>query len=494
MKDMKRALHALALFALLAACSLHPTPSGGGRMPRPTTPSLVAAPSATAAPPTRLPPTEALTLTPTTLPSLAADIMLTLGAPEGGIRPLLGVNIGPLPQGDPGNADLTEAYHHIGVTMIRTHDYYGPLDMATLYPDQTADPANLASYDFAESDKIFNAILAGDFEPYVRLGDSYNAGPGFPAASPRAPRNRSNWVRAAVEVVRHYDALAAGKLRYVEIWNEPDNMQFWDAGRAEFFSLYVETARALKEEFPHLRVGGPGFTPAGALSPTGQAFTRAFLDFVQARSAPLDFFSWHLYSNDPHDVTNAARFYRAALDAHGFTAAESHVTEWNTEVKNFPDAATEQSIRLGGRGAAILTAQWIAMQNEGVAQAAFYRGPDPSMNAPSFYGLFYADGQPKRAALAFSLWAQLAAHPERLSLTFDSDSGLWVIAGRNTAGEIAVLIANPTDTAHVWQLNNPAGQIAVQEVSDASETISVASLAAGTYPLNAYSVQLLIVK
>lgn len=484
---MKRLLMSFSLIALLTACAA-PTP-----LPRPTLPAETPLPSvATDVPPTAtivlptLPPTVAPTAT--FPPALPADVTLTLGEAAGSIAPLLGVNIGPLPQGDPGNADATAGYQQIGVTMIRTHDYYGPMDMATLYPDQHADPSNLASYNFAESDVFFNAILAGGFEPYLRLGDSYNNGAGFPAANPRAPHNRPNWVRATVEVVRHYDALAAGRLRYVEIWNEPDNTQFWDADRAEFFSLYVETARAIKDEFPHLKVGGPGFTPAGALSPKGQAFTRAFLDFVQARTAPLDFFSWHMYSNDPQDMTNAARFYRAELDARGFNLTESHVTEWNTEVKNFSSPVEEQSIRLGGQGAASLTAQWMAMQNEGVSAATFYRGTDPSMNAPMFYGLFFADGQPKRAALAFGLWAQMVAHFERLSLTQSNDS-LWAIAGRNVNGEVAVLIANPTTAAHVWQLADGRAPLRVQTVSDASEALQE-SASGPSIELPAYSVQL----
>ncbi len=53
------------------------------------------------------------------------------------------------------------------------------------------------------------------------------------------------------------------------------------------------------------------------------------LAYLQSHGVPLDFFSWHLYSNKPEDYRDAARFYRQQLDAHGYTEAESHITEWN---------------------------------------------------------------------------------------------------------------------------------------------------------------------
>jgi hypothetical protein len=423
---------------------------------------------------------------PATSTATISGLTLTLGAPTGGvIQPLLGVNIGPIPAGASTNADLTEAYHSVGITMIRTHDYYGPLDMATMYPDQNADPLDPASYNFTASDRVFAAILAGGFEPYLRLGDSWNNGKGYPAADPRAPTNPGHWSQAAVEVTRHYLALAnqAGvPMPYVEIWNEPDGAKFWDGTREQFYSLFDATARALKQEFPSLQVGGPGFTPAGALSQKGQSFVRGLLDYARAHQTPFDFLSWHMYSNDPQAYVKAAQFYRSELDARGFTSVTMHVSEWNTETKNLTAGITAEEARLGGRGAAILTAAWIAMQQYGVTESMVYRGPDPDINASTFYGMFYADGRPKRAALSFSLWAELTRHPQAIAVTLSAQSGLWVLAGQDSNGEIALLLANPTDQPVTLTLLRPDGQ-AVQAaaslvVSDASEEIQTAAVGA----------------
>ena len=457
--------------------------------PPPTTPVL-----STKMP---LPATATLASTPTTAPHCQPIVTLRLGATTAQpIRPLLGINIGPGPAGnDPENADLTRAYRQIGVTLIRTHDFYGPLDMAMMYPDRRRDPSDPQAYDFQQSDKAWQAIIAGGFEPYLRLGDSYNN-----ATPPANAQERSNWVRAAVEVIRHYRQGQWNgfntSFHYVEIWNEPDNLQFWPKphNAQEYFQLYVETAQALKQAFPDLLIGGPGLTQMGVSTPTGQTWLRNFLDYVRKNNAPLDFFSWHLYSNDPNETVRAAQFYRAELDAHGFQNTAMHITEWNTDIRRQASPNAEAlALRTGGKGAALLTASWIALQDNDVAVSTFYRGPDPAMDAPQFYGLFYADGKPKRIALAFELWSQLAAHPQRMALSADRQTGLWMLAGQNNADETALLIANPTQSSICYRITGLEGRfIRLLQVDDRSDAIQSVALDGDTVEIGGYTVQLLL--
>ena len=68
-------------------------------------------------------------------------------------------------------------------------------------------------------------------------------------------------------------------------------------------ALYVTAAKGIKAQFPGLMVGGPaaggtGDVVHGELRPT--AFLTGFLNACRTKSAPLDFFSWHTYSDDPH--------------------------------------------------------------------------------------------------------------------------------------------------------------------------------------------------
>lgn len=405
------------------------------------------------------------------------EIRLTIGAPDGVIRPLLGVNTGPrmLSRGG-GERDFTEAFRQLGALQIRTHDFYGPLDMSTMYPDDRADPRRPTSFRFEDSDRFFDAIVQGGFEPYLRLGDSWNADERYPRVRRRSPAHPANWAEAAVAVVRHYEARSEGRLRYVEIWNEPDLRQFWDASPEEFFDLYARTAKAVKSAFPRLKVGGPAFAYAAYALPPHREMVRAFLEYQRRARAPLDFLSWHIYSNDPKEYAEAARFYRQSLDRHGFTEAESHVTEFHTDERRPVRGLPTIALRAGAPGAAILTGGWIALQRQNVAAAFVYRGADPDNAKPDFYGLLSGGEMSKKTALAFSLWGKMAECRERLAVSSSEGVGAtFALAGRTADGEIRLLIANASDRPVRWRVAAPEGrriaELSIEEVGERSAHI-----------------------
>lgn len=72
--------------------------------------------------------------------------------------------------------------------------------------------------------------------------------------------------------------------------------------------------------------------------------------------------------------------------------------------------------------------------------------------APSF-GMFYANADPKRIAPAFSLWAQMAARSDRLHVSATPETALWLLAGQNGLGDIALLVSNPDDSALQYVVN-----------------------------------------
>lgn len=379
---------------------------------------------------------------------------LVVGARTGAsVQALLGLNVGPGPQGEAGNVDLTTAYQQRGVNLVRNHDYYGPLDMATMYPDRSKDPLQSSSYNFTgvldtrysrSSDSVFASILNGGFEPYFRIGDSYNN------VSPPNTAQLPNWSQAAVQVLRHYrDGQWGGfssSFRFVEIGNEPDNQIFWPAPLTsnDFNQLYDQTARAVRAAFPSLKIGGPGWAPSGCLAPEGQAKVRSLLDYIKAASSPLDFMSFHVYGTDATTYQTCAQFYRTELDSRGLTGVELHITEWNTP-NGSAGSATGQ-LRYNAQGAAYMTAAWIKLQGAGVTQSTFYRGTDPAPNSPEFYGMFYGDGRTKKVADAFSLWRDFTAYPHVLQSSGGPANATLMVA-ENDTGARAILIANPGTTS-----------------------------------------------
>jgi hypothetical protein len=134
-----------------------------------------------------------------------------------------------------------------------------------------------------------------------------------------------------------------------------------------------------------------------------------------------------------------------------------------------------------------------------VEESCFYRGADPAPDVPTFYGLFYADGRPKKMALAFSLWALLAAHPVRREVTGQAASPLSVLAGSDDRGEIAVLIANASQDDASWSLAFGDGRLALRryevsayEVGDAWEEVHPFYPSGLKAPIGAHSSHLIL--
>lgn len=433
----------------------------------------------------------------------AADLNLAIGTRNGDLRALLGINIGPLPAASASNADLTATYRQLGVNLIRTHDYYGPLDMATLYPDRSKNPALSTSYNFTRpvssegrsSDAVFASIVNNGFEPFFRIGDSYNN------STPPTDAELGNWVQASINVLKHYRQGQwngfNSSFRYVEIWNEPDNPTFWPRPftSAQYFTLYDTTARALRTAFPELKIGGPGATHNGCTSTNGKAWTAAFLDQVKAQGSPLDFFSWHIYSNNADEIAACAAYFRQALDARGFTTVPTIVSEWNTDDRSV-DAVEGLEVRTKAKGAAILTGAWIGFQNrDDIEQSLFYRGPDPDMNAPFFYGIYYANGEPKKIGLAWQLWREISNYAHRLGVS-SNQSGIYALAAENDDGARGLLLANTGEVTTSWTPSFADGKtladyrVVTRAVSDANDSIATVSANGSSFPLPAKSVQL----
>ena len=130
-------------------------------------------------------------------------------------------------------------------------------------------------------------------------------------------------------------------------------------------------------------------------------FFEEFLEHIKKEGCPLDFFSWHSYS-EIEDNELYAKYARTRLDAHGFTHTETTCNEWH------PYAGKEC------RGSYLHVAMFAGMmlnwQNTPLDSAMFYdarctgniygglfnpltEGPFPAYYAFKEYGRLYSLGQ-----------------------------------------------------------------------------------------------------
>lgn len=387
--------------------------------------------------------------------SHAAEFVIDAARPAGIVRALHGGNDGPLQFG--GLVDLTAAHRELGIPHTRLHDCRWPnpdvVDMHVVFPDPKADPADPGSYSFGRTDECIDAVVKTGAKVIYRLGESIEHAPRKLYVHP--PADYERWAAACIGVIRHYnEGWAAGRrhgIQYWEIWNEPENRPaMWSGSDEDYFRLYETTAKAIKSRWPDLKVGGPslGYTGKvvdGRFEP-GE-FLLKFLDYCKSRSLPLDFFSWHLYGNDPSEYLIRARGIREVLERYGYGKAEMHLNEWNylpdnkwlsfkPETQGAPREEYFSRVT-GAEGAAFVAAVLMTLQDSPVAVANFFAANTQAL------GLFNEHGTPRKTFYAFKAFRGLLDAPKRVQVEGGNGRTLVACAGMNEAKtEVRVLVSN----------------------------------------------------
>lgn len=382
----------------------------------------------------------------------------------GPVRPLHGVNKGPLAAGS--TIDLTAKLKELGIPFARLHDCQWPypdvVDIHAIFRDFNASPANPASYDFVLTDQYIEAVGKTGAQIVYRLGESIEHAPVKRFVHP--PPDPARWADVCLGIIRHYNEGWADGFRrrivYWEIWNEPENRPaMWTGSDEQFLELYATAASRIDREFPELKVGGPGFGSLGEFNDgriVPSVFVKKFLAMCRDKAVPLEFFSWHCYAANPAELAARARAVRKLLDEHGFAKTESHLNEWNYLPDNsweaFSASASGETRRKFYRrmqsdeGAAFALAVLCLLQDALVDMANFFHGEIGG------FGLFDEFGVPTRVYQAFREFQQfITVNPKRVHAS--SAGPIAVLAGR-AEKQISVLLVNHSGHEHVANVSS----------------------------------------
>ena len=250
--------------------------------------------------------------------------------PAGVIRRLNGTNLGP-EIATQTIWERNEMFRELRFSTVRLHDV--PLenvgmrlvDYNQIFGNMYADATEPRNYDFRATDDYIGNIRNLGSEVIYRLGTSIEHSRNhYFAVEP----DHEKFAAVCCGIVRHYNAGWAGgfhwNLPYWEIWNEPDlQPQMWNSDLAAYRKMYVTVARALRAEFPEIKIGGPAFT-----WPNPEEI-KLLLEECRACGAPLDFFTYHTYTSSIEEMLSAPCRMRALLDEYGFTSTEIHLNEWH---------------------------------------------------------------------------------------------------------------------------------------------------------------------
>ena len=346
----------------------------------------------------------------------------------------------------------------------RLHDVGGAygknifVDIPNIFRDFDADENDEASYDFAFTDILLDALMKAGAKPYFRLGVTIENYAKIRAYRVYPPKDFQKWARIAEHIIRHYNEGWANGFRYDieywEIWNEPDSgpgdvSEMWLGTMEQYFDLYKITAKHLKDTFGDTIKGG-GYAAGGLYAMRNGAlaaedkealsyhekrtlywhkFFHAFMEMLKTDRPPMDFFSYHSY-----DTVENTLFYQdyieKKLEEVGYGHVEIHNNEWNThhEVDTMGTAAA----------AAHTAAMMCALQDTKLSMLMYY---DARIGASLYSGMF--DPRWRRPFVtydAFLSFGKLYALGTQAEVK-GAEDGLYAVAATN-GKDNAVLLAN----------------------------------------------------
>lgn len=312
------------------------------------------------------------------------DIRIDFSKPAGVIKDVNGVNCAPYnPSFGNHQYTVTQTFKELNIPYSRLHDCEGRyggtcyVDIPNIFRDFNADENDEKNYDFYYTDEYIKAIVDSDAEVYYRLGITIDWGSKKYHTKP--PEDINKWARICENIIRHYnEGWNNGffyNIKYWEIWNEPENPPMWSGTKEEYFELYKITASYLKKRFPDIKIGGYGSCGFYAMDdPTANDFYKSFILFfedflkmISTEKVPLDFFSWHIYTDSLERLSRHMKYAHETLHRYGMDKTEIHLNEWNVGGEG------------GGfhlmrcmKGAAFIAAALCEMQNSDYVDKAMY--------------------------------------------------------------------------------------------------------------------------
>jgi xylan 1,4-beta-xylosidase len=229
---------------------------------------------------------------------------------------------------------------------------------------------------------------------------------------------------------------------FFEVWNEPNQEEFWTGTQGDYFTLYRSTAEAIKGVDPQLRVGGPATSK--------NAWVDELLEFCEKTAIPADFVSTHHYPTDAFGSetddteTQLSKSRRSILREQAQDTRRRargkpvYYTEWNTS-SNPRDSLHDEPY------AAAFVAKTV-MEMRGLVEGySFWTFSDifaenyfPSAPFHGGFGLLTLHGIPKPTYRAFDLLHRLGTELLEVEGSHDTVDA-WVV--RN-GPSLTVLLTN----------------------------------------------------
>jgi xylan 1,4-beta-xylosidase len=198
------------------------------------------------------------------------------------------------------------------------------------------------------------------------------------------PNNIGEWQELIHTLVHRY-SVERKIVTHWEIGNETDigewgGCPYLIKDPADYYKYYDMTIQPILKAFPEAKVGGP------ALAIMTEEFTRGFAELCKKNDTPLDFVTWHRYTDNPEDhIEDIAKAVRA-LECYGANRPELMITEFG---KAFDKVSVEELAFHPARPAIMADNIFTVLDSE--VDWTFYYHIWDQHNFPPEFAPFYQD-------------------------------------------------------------------------------------------------------
>ncbi len=193
---------------------------------------------------------------------------------------------------------LKKAHDELGFRHVRFHGILShPMDTLICQDEEFL-------YSFFNADQIFDFLLSIRMKPFVELSfmpltlSSGGTTVFHYNANVTPPADYEKWADLITKIVAHWvERYGIEEVRewYFEVWNEPNQTQFWTGKQTDYFKLFKVTIEAIKKVDEKIRVGGPVTSK--------NEWITDFVEYCDKNNLSPDFISTHQYPTDAFGQT-----------------------------------------------------------------------------------------------------------------------------------------------------------------------------------------------
>jgi xylan 1,4-beta-xylosidase len=228
-------------------------------------------------------------------------------------------------------------------------------------------------YNFAKLDETVDMVRRSGAEPLMDL--TIKPKLLYPEINPKVvyPNSWDEWEKLIYKLAEHYKSRNAG----IEYWELGDECDIGDAGGAphdctpeNYAVLYQHTMESIRRADSSAQVGGP--TAANY----DTAVLSYLVDYCAKNHVPLDFVSWHVYSDNPQKFRDTMEYIKNVLAKYPSIHPKTFLDEWN---EGLPRTALDPRFQ-----PCLITEVAYQMKEAGIDYMAYYQIRDYPLSAAQF--------------------------------------------------------------------------------------------------------------